>query len=255
MIYDVTSFPRLPHGVYGAHLNDAYTLAGDSIMYEEGFSDGFNAFDPDQWKHLDGPYRSLIYLPQDCSNNAFVEDGCLVFRNLRDEPTGQYDWSGAWLYTDFTFQHGIVEARIRFSTDADSYHATLWMLGAENRGNGEIDIAEANSGRVTCAVHWKDEDGETLYSKNIGVCNDTASLWHVYTIIWTDERMAFYCDGKYVGGFKVDDATVNAFNSFRQPFYLVVNSLPYDVSRKEFATSESATNYIDYVKVYRVKTG
>lgn len=248
MIYDIYGNQRVARALNGSEKDVAYDLYGNEKSLNLLLDENFNSFNTSVWSCRSGNYRDWIWLPEDYTNNAFIQNGNLVVRNLKDYPHEGFDWSGAFVHSQgkFQFQYGTVISRLKLPADANKYHATLWMLG---NNPGEIDIAESDSGSVWAALHWYDRSGN-LHSKNIGFYGVVTSEWHTYQMDWSADKITFRCDGDLLGSFDVDDATIDGYNSFRQPFYLIFNTNPYSTSQDVYATSESVTNYVDYIHVY-----
>ena len=247
MIYNIYGDKRLPINLYSNYIDSAYNLIGNNIMHELLLKDEFDAFDTNVWGCRSGGYRDWHYMPEDYSNNVYVENGELVVRNLKDYPTDEYEWSGAFVQSlgKFDFQYGMAIAEIKYPDDATNYHATWWTLGSERAG--EIDIAEADNGTIWATVHWYDAENN-LHSKAVGKYNINAAEYHTYVMYWNEEKITFYCDGKPVGVFFVDDATIDGVNAFKQKHYLIFNTNPY--AQNAFSSTESVTNHIKYMKVY-----
>lgn len=252
MIYDINGEHSITYDLSGDILNTAYDIYGNLEPLGVLLDENFNSFDTNVWSCLSGNYRDWQYLPEDYSNNAFTQDGKLIVRNLKNNPAPGYEWSGAFVQSKnkFQFQYGTLFSRIKFPSDGNYYHATLWMLG---NNAGEIDIAEADSGNVSAAVHYYDLQGN-LHSKLIGFYPVVASEYHTYRMDWTQRKISFSCDGALLGSFNVDDATIDGYNSFRQPLYLVFNTNPYSTANQLYSTYDSVTNYVDFIKVYGFAT-
>ena len=240
----------------GSWIKTVYTAGGKSNKNVFGsdkiplaFYDEFLEFNTEFWNTRSGEYRNWHYMPVDYSRNIIADGGNLIIRNLKDNPAEGYDWSGMWADTSdkVEVQYGRITARIKFPADADRYHATLWMLG---NNPGEFDIAESNSGSVTAAVHTYTRNGD-IRSFGIGRyrINDPTK-WHIYAMDWNEDTIRFYVDGHLHGSIKVSDADYDGYNCLKQPFYLVLNTNPYDTSKKEFSTSDSVTTMIDWIYVF-----
>lgn len=216
-------------------------------------SDTFNNINTDIWSSWkSGDYRGWIYLPENYSNNAYTEDGQLIVKLIKNNPATNYEWSGASLHTNgkFTFQYGTILAQLKFP-NVNKYHATLWMLGQQNRG--EIDIAESDNGTVTCNLHYYDatggEEGHIKY--RIGTYNINPTEYNAFQLLWTYDRISAYCNGNLIGSFDVNEATIDGYNSFRQPFYLVYNALPLTMSDKTYYSGDSFEMKMRNLVVYQ----
>lgn len=228
----------------------------------EIFNDPFNSINNNFWSFRTGNYQNKYYMPADYSQNAYIEDGQLIIKNIKNNPTPDFEWSGAFIESEFkySFMYGRLDARIKFPSDSPLYHATLWMMGNNHSEAGfgwplcgEIDIAEADNGIVTCTVHYGDSLGNPI-STTIGTFSVNASEYHVYSMEWTEKYIAIYCDGEFVGNFETELATIELngeeYNPFRQPFYIMFNCNPYGLQDTENTEANEVTCYIDYINIY-----
>ncbi|AGK95416.1 family 16 glycosylhydrolase [Clostridium pasteurianum] len=240
------------------------------------WSDEFNGktLDTSKWRYVFGR-RDLDngtprqYYPLDPSKNVYIENGNLVLKAIKNNPYPNYNWSAAFVETNnlFEFQYGRIEARIKYSDVPGSY-ATLWTLGAnydrtqklvdgksdENIGvpwpkSGEMDIAEFNStGSPACNLHYGDNASthKQIGRTSLGV---NGTEWHIYAVEWTPESIKFYVDGVLKRSVNLDDLTYNNYNSFKLPYYLMINSgVAWD--NKPSANVNELTTLVDWVRVY-----
>lgn len=247
-MFNIYGENNVPYSTDGNNSNFIYDVYGGKTFENLIFSDNFDSINTQNWSFKEGVYRNWQYLPSDYSNNAYTTDGNLIIQNFKNNPTENYEWSGAFMDTKnkFSFKNGSVFVRMKFSS-ADYYHATFWLLGEMFKG--EIDLAECDSGRVTAAVHCYDENGN-IYSKFIGLYPVDATQFNVYQLDWTTSKLSFKCNGKLLGTYNVEDATIDGFNSLNQPFYLVINTNPYSTSHATYCTGQSVINMVDYIKIY-----
>lgn len=247
-MYNIYGIEATPYSVNGKRQAAVYDVYGNGTYGNLILDENFDSIDENLWRFKSGAYRDWQYLPENHANNAFVDSGKLVIQNLKDNPTPQFAWSGAYMDTKgkFSFQTGSVQVRMKFSS-ADYYHCTFWLLG-ENF-NGEIDLAECDSGEVFAYVHYFDSDGN-LHSKHIGMYDVDATQFNVYQLDWSEDKLRFICNGKLLGTFNISDATIDGHNSFNQPYYLIINTNPYSTSSNEYCSGESVVNEVDYVRVY-----
>lgn len=253
--------------------SNATDILSDRLLI---WSDEFNekTLDTNKWRYVvgrrdldDGTPRQ--YYPLDQSKNVYTEDGALVLKALRNNPYPNYEWSAAFVETNnlFEFQYGRIEARIKFSSVPGSY-ATLWTLGAnfdrtqklvngESNQNigvpwpkcGEMDIAEFNSaGSPAADLHYGDDTSthKQVGGTSLGV---NGTEWHIYSVEWTKESIKFYVDGVLKKSAKIDDLTYNNYNSFRSPFYLMINSGVSNDQKPSKGINEETT-LVDWVRVY-----
>lgn len=251
MIYTIDGHILFPYNSNGIWDDAVFDTIGNQLSLNTVFNENFNAFDTSIWSCKSGNYHGWQYLPVDYSDNAFAEDGNLIIRNLKNNPTEQFEWSGAYAETreKYEFRYGIIAIRMKFPSDADNYHATFWLVGSGNIG-GEIDVAEADSGDVTAALHWYEKDTGKEHLYTFGSYGIDAKDYHVYLCYWDTKRISMYCDGTLLGVFYTDNAIIDGYNPFSNQFYLILNTNPYSTQYDEYATSESVTNYIDWIRIY-----
>lgn len=260
MNYNIQGKNAVPWDVSAHALTVVYDVCGNAQPLNVILDENFGTFNTDVWSCVTGPYRDWQYLPADYSNNVLSKDNQLIVRNLKNDPTPEYEWSGAWIDTKnkVEFQYGTIVARIKFPSN-DYYHATLWLLG---HNSGEIDIVETDAGRAWCVLHFYD-DTTTLnhHSQYIGHYPFAASQageptevdeYHIYQFDWTADKIAVHYDNKLLGTFDVQSASINGYNSFRQPLYLVFNTNPLspNIDGGKYTDADAVTNYIDFIKVY-----
>lgn len=241
MIYSVKGVVSDCHGVKGNELVACFTINGvlvsnlTTILHET-----FESINESTWNFKSGQYRDCMYLPTDYSNNAYVQNNQLVIDTIKDNPTQDYQWSGAFIDSKdkIAFEKGVISFSVKFP-DVNNYHATVWMLGSQSKSNtGEIDIAESDNGTVTCNLHYYNSAGKDHVKKTLGSYNIIPTEYNTFTMIWTDDDIKFYCNNEYFGKFNIADADIGSYNSFRQPFYIVLNSIPISIISEEYCESD-----------------
>lgn len=223
---------------------------------EPVWHDYFNEPDINQeyWTLRSGNYHNRYFMPADYSENAFIQDGNLIIRNIKNDPAPGFAWSGAFLqtYQKYSFKYGTVEARIKFPPATDKYHSTFWLMGNNwnNDANwpncGEIDLAEANNGTVQAAVHWQDAEG-VHRTRRVCLYNVIPEDFNTYKMIWDEDKLTFYVNNVWQGSFNIAEADKGSYNAFRQPFWMMLNSNP---SLDGIDNVDVITTYIDFISVY-----
>lgn len=236
------------------------------LIWEDDF-DG-NELDKNKWESLFGYYNAnRYYMYKDVSKNAYCEDSCLVLKNIKDFPNEKCSWSGAFVRTKnkFEFRYGRVEAKIKFPS-SNIYHSTFWTLGAnydrvcdENTTGdetlgvlpstcGEFDIAECDNRFVSNNIHYSSDEINTHVQAGGNSYDVDPSQWHIYAMEWTENNVQFYVDNILKRTWDINNATVNNYNPFKLPHFLMFNSNP--------GLSETNTNddeiitLCDWVRVY-----
>ncbi len=201
-------------------------------------------------------------------DNAFVEGGKLKIVAKKETYTDQgvtKQYTSARLNSKFAFTYGKVEIRARLPFGPGVWPA-FWTLGKninelgaywETQGFGtvpwpqcgEIDIMEHwgdDQNNISSAIHTTSSSGATI-NKGIQYVPTASTDFHVYSMVWTEEKIEFAVDGfvhyVYEPEVKDDDTW---------PFYLdqflLLNVAIIPSIAPNFA--ESALE-IDYVRIYQ----
>lgn len=209
-----------------------YTAADWRLIWSDEF-DRPGAPDSAKWGYEHGRVRNreAQFYTRDRRENARVEGGHLIL-TARREP-----WQGAAITSasvvsegKFSFQYGKLEIRARIPTGRGTWPA-LWLLGTNHRTAGwprcgEIDLME-NVGYDPDRVHFTVHTQAFNHTKHTGVGRAITlprpyENFHVYGLIWTAERIEFFCDGRKVHEFHNDGQGPDHW-PFDQPFYLLLN--------------------------------
>lgn len=194
--------------------------------------------------------------------NARIENGNLVIEARRENYNG-YAYTSASLTTQGKrqFQYGRFEMRAKIPTAWGTWPA-WWGLGG-NVGSppnysgwprsGEIDIMEMY--RNTLLYNVMDSQAQwfsTTEPVPAGFGND----YHTWTMDWSSSRISLYLDGVLKRSYNVDDATVNGYNPFRQPWFLIANlAIGGSQGGDPSGTVFPQRYYIDYIRVYQDSGG
>lgn len=225
--------------------------------------------DSSKWDHEFGYYNANRYYmyKDDLAHNAYCENGILHITNEKDSTMSNTAWTGAFIHTNnlFEFRYGMIEAKIKFPTNTNIYHSTFWTLGAnyericdvntkgdETKGVlpstcGEIDIAEADNGSVTTVKHWATPSTNAHQSGGVGSLTTDATNWHIYSCEWTEDTIKLYVDRVLKNTWDTSNATVENFNAFRLPHFLIFNQNP---ALSGTQTEEFLETLVDWVRVY-----
>ena len=126
----------------------------------------------------------------------------------------------------YDFTHGRAEARIRMP-DGQGLWPAFWLLGnGDWPATGEIDIMEyvGENEWTSSALHGPGYSGDTPLAKRYTFPAGTdVTDWHVYSVDWTADSIAFAVDGNVF--YTVSKADVEAYGAwaFDNPKYLILN--------------------------------
>lgn len=209
------------------------------------------------------------------SDNSFIEDGNLVilakeenFQNPSFIGPAEYDYTSARMVTknkgDWKF--GRVDVRAKIPTGKGIWPA-IWMLPTDTvygiwPASGEIDIMEArgsNTREIVGTIHygnefWQFNDqyfrGDTLPN---GQTEDFSDDFHIYSVVWTEQCIQFYVDGKELGVPNTRSTTLPQTWPFDQPFHLLLNVA---VGGNYDGDPDASIQFpqrleVDYVRVYQ----
>ncbi len=135
--------------------------------------------------------------------NHFVSEGTLKITANKvndNKEFGSYTSARMKTAGKREFKYGRFEARIKVPTGTGTWPA-FWMLGGSiEKGTswpacGEIDIMEYVGydpdvivGSIHCPDHF------AVNSNSGRIANPTEEQWHVYGVIWSEEKIEFYLD-------------------------------------------------------------
>jgi len=239
-------------------------LARGRLLWSDEFNNG-PAVDKSKWKFETAPPMNSEleeYVAGD-PRTARVEDGALVIHALRDGDR----FISARLNTlhRFNFTYGVVETKMQVPFVRGMWPA-FWMLGTSIMWEGwpacgEIDIMEVfgtRRGANTCScVHNLDHSWGTTDPLDGGCAFIGPNEWHVWTTVWTPERIAFYLDGELQPFWSYErPSPPDAANyPYTRPAFLIANLAvggngPSEPLDEEALEAPGVRFSIDYVRVY-----
>lgn len=207
--------------------------------------------------------NELQYYLANKLENARVENGNLIIE-ARKEVYQNRSYTSAKLWTKgkVEWKGGRLEVRARLPKGRGTWPA-IWMLSAKEPmqwpRDGEIDIMEHvgfDEGVVHGTIHTEayNHVKKTQKGKEITV-RDATQQFHVYTIDWNTERIAFYVDDQNY--YTVTKAETGPFYEqwpFDQPFFLILNLAiggNWGGQKGVDDTAFPARMEVDYVRVYQ----
>lgn len=244
----------------------AFPLTLSAQNYALAWSDEFpgTALDPAKWTYEIGQgsggwgNNELQYYTAS-PTNVFVDTGYLHIVGKVENIGGAY-FSSSRIKTQglYDFTYGKVEARLKVPNGQGLWPA-FWMLGSNITTVGwplcgEIDVMEhVNNELIVHGTHHYDNFGHQYAGGQIFA---DASQWHVYTVEWTPDAIAWFMDGT-----QFYQANIGAGSSskeeFHEPFFLLLNlaiggNWPGNPNP---STIFPATMMVDYVRVYQESNG
>ncbi|MCM3702307.1 glycoside hydrolase family 16 protein [Paenibacillus macerans] len=211
------------------------------------------------------------------TQNVFVQDGKLNIKALNEpksfpqDPNRYAQYSSGKINTKdhFSLKYGRVDFRAKLPTGNGIWPA-FWMLPQDNvygswAASGEIDVMEARGrlpGTSSGAIHFGGQwpanthvSGEYHFPEGQTIAND----FHVYSVVWEEDNIKWYVDGKFFFKATRDQwystaAPNNPNAPFDQPFYLIMNLAiggNFDGGITPNPGDIPATLQVDYVRVYK----
>ncbi len=198
--------------------------------------------------------------------NTTVSNGILAIEAKRQFFNGsQFTSSRITTQGKQSFQHGRIDIRAAMPYGQGMWPA-LWMLG-ESISNvgwprcGEIDIMEMVGGSVqdggddVChgTAHWADASGaRALFGGKTTLANGTlADEWHVYSIVWDNQKIRWLFDNVQYHELNVSDPELSELRN--QNFFFIMNVA---VGGDWPGSPNSSTvfpqkMFVDYVRVFQ----
>ncbi|TYA12291.1 glycoside hydrolase family 16 protein [Paenibacillus faecis] len=249
---------------------DGTRLDAGKWNYELGY---YLNDDPGTWGWGNAELQHYTNSPQ----NVFVQDGKLNIRALNEpksfpqDPNRYAQYSSGKINTKdhFSLKYGRVDFRAKLPVGNGIWPA-FWMLPQDQAygtwaASGEIDVMEARGrlpGTSSGAIHFGGQWPANTYLSgeyHFPAGQTIASDYHVYSVVWEEDNIKWYVDGKFF--FKAtrdqwySSAAPNNPNApFDQPFYLIMNLAiggNFDGGVTPGPGDIPATLQVDYVRVYK----
>ncbi|NOU46564.1 MAG: family 16 glycosylhydrolase [Bacteroidales bacterium] len=191
------------------------------------------------------------------SENSFVLDGKLNIVATRPYPN-IYRSARMVSQAKQEFTYGRIDIRAKMPFGQGIWPA-LWMLGGNISSVGwpkcgEIDIMEylGHDQTKTYGTAHYDKGGHQYKGGNYTLPNSQSfhDLYHVFSIIWTDNAITWYVDYKQF--YQVTSTSIE-FASFRLPQFFIMNvavggNWP---GYPDATTTFPQTMFVDYVRVFQ----
>jgi beta-glucanase (GH16 family) len=243
-------------------------LEGYSLIWSDEFNDG--AVNLSNWVYEtgDGTAYGLpagwgnselqLYTTQQ-ENSGIETDGEISSLYLRATGDAAGGYSSAKLTTNklFSMHFGRIDVKAKMPSGKGLWPA-IWMLG-DNKGQidwpgcGEIDIVEIlgdEPNKMYSTLHYTNSEKKhgQLQGSNTLSSGTYANAYHVYSLDWTPEALAFSIDGVAFQRMPIEAD----MKEFLRSFYLVMNVAVggnWPGSPDENTTFPQSMN-VDYVRVY-----
>ena len=270
---------EVPVGINGQIVSKCvtiYTWGACSNALNLVWSDEFNgsgAIDGTKWHHQTqlpnggNWYNGEVQHYTNLITNSFQNSGALNLVAKKESYTNQgvtKQYTSARLNSKFAFKYGKVEVRAKLPSGVGTWPA-IWTLGkniiepggfwSSTHGTvswpacGEIDIMEhwgSNQNYIQSAMHTPSSFGGTL---NLGgqTIPSASSAYHIYTLVWTAEKMVFSVDGveHYTYNPTVKNANTWPFDAEQ---YLLLN---FAIQGNIAGSFTQGAMEVDYIRVYQ----
>ena len=254
----------------------------DGSVYLSGQT---NVVDPAKWHHQTYPvnggqgwHNNEEQHYTDRLDNSYVSDGTLKIKAIKetysDPQTGSLqNYTSARLNSKYAFTYGKVEVRAKLPSELGTWPA-IWTLGqniweqgaywqTQDYGTtgwptcGEIDIMEQDSdkSKTSGAFHYGPDFPSRQYTTDHTSVSDTENIWHVYSMIWTEEGISLMVDGvEFHNTSNVDYRGVGPVDMsfFQANHFILLNVAMGGMLGGSIAADfSSAIMEIDYVRVYQ----
>ena len=250
------------------------TTAAPKKEWELFWSDEFDGdkLDMSKWNVESGSTGTVIKKKE----NVKVENGDCVITLRRDNPTADIAYSSAYVTTayNFSFCYGRLEFRAKLPVGQGVWPA-LWTLGDnyleianDEKGwplCGEIDVMELvgssnsqnpfDNKKILGTLHWGPDRANHQQAHYAWILGESpADDYHIYAVEWDENEMVWYVDDRAYLRVKLDDPTMGT--AFMQKHWIIMNiNLNGNDGYNKFddTTPDTASMYVDYVRVYKEK--
>ena len=189
---------------------------GWRVVFEDGFD--LTQIDPASWTIENRAATNMGEISFYSRDDAYTRDGQLVLRAQKRAQGGR-QFTTAQVSSHFSFQYGRVDIRAKMPM-SQGFWPALWLLPTAGSAQGflpEIDIHESisNDGGFYANFHWK--SGSATHALGPVHVDTDATDWHVYSIEWTPDRIAWLLDDQ-----EVASATDGVNTTSQSKMYLLI---------------------------------
>lgn len=198
------------------------------------------------------------------AENAYIAQSDYLVIEAKNEAFGGSDYTSTRMITQDKqeFQYGRIDIRAVLPEGQGIWPA-LWMLG-ENFQEvgwpqcGEIDIMELvghQPNRVHATVHYPNADGNHTFTGTSDALTGGAKFsdeFHVFSLIWEEDKMEFLRDGEVYQTLTPDILAPGQY-PFNHPFFFIFNVA---VGGQWPGSPDASTSFpqrmiVDYVRVFQ----
>ena len=194
------------------------------------------------------------------NENLYFQEGKMIIE-ARMESRGGKNYTSTRLNTQNkrSFRFGRIDIRAKVPRGRGVWPA-LWMLGNNITTVGwpkcgEMDIMELlgqEPNKVYSTVHFGPGPGSIQISRSLTAASPFSDDFHLYSLVWTADRMRFLVDNQLVSEVVKSDLGANNY-PFNDPFYFVMNVA---VGGNWPGNPDATTRFpqwmmIDYVRVFQ----
>ena len=208
----------------------------------------------------------------DRKENVCIENQILKIRAVKEE-YGINNYTSARITTknlgDFRYGRVRIRAKLEGCTARGTWPA-IWMLPSQNfyggwPKSGEIDIMEHvgyDVGNVHGAIHSQSYN-HLKNTQKTGTISIDVTNWHVYEVIWTEEKIQFLADNSVYYEFRKENGiccqgVTSDEWPFDHDFHLILNVAVggswggrEGIDEKEF-DGDGQVMSIDWVRIYEI---
>ena len=192
------------------------------------------------------------------NDNVIIEDGLLKITAIKESYRG-YEYTSTRILTQdkFSFTYGKVEVRAKLPSGGGTWPA-IWMLG-DNISSvgwpkcGEIDIMEHVGNRpgwTSSAIHNNAGYGGTYFGDEQFI-EDATTDFHVYGVLWSEERIEFSVDNEIYFTYNPADKNENNWPYNTNQFLILNIAMGGNLGGTIPSSFTNSTMEIDYVRVYQ----
>lgn len=234
------------------------------LVWSDEFNGESNCPDEENWDWNEGAHgwgNSEVQNYTKERANSYVSKGSLKIVAQKD---AKGKWTSARLISRWkkAFTYGYIEFRAKVPDRKGTWPA-LWMMSDKNEygqwpRSGEIDVMEHAAStwqdKTYGTAHCKAGYGGSPVKSEYIIVENIEKKWHTYGVLWTEDAITWYCDGKPYSEYQNPRDEQKSENSwpFDKDFYIIINlamggslggSIPKEL--------DSCQMEVDYVRWYQ----